>query len=71
MKTTETFTNVEKLIMLIAEAQKFSRPKDKLAALIDRYSDHMSEELSEDELMLAAAAKMPDVPKYKLLQNNM
>ena len=71
MKTTETTTNVEKLICLVAGVQKFSRPNDKLTSLVDRYSDYMSEELSEDELMLATAATMPAVPKYKLMQNNM
>ena len=69
VKTVNNYANVEKLIYLVAENQKFAKPKDKLTALIDKFSDYMSEELDEDDLAFAAAAKMPDVPKYKTIKD--
>ena len=65
VKTLENYTNVEKLLYLVADNQKFAKPKDKLTALIEKFSDYMSEELDENDLAFAVAAKMPDVPKYK------
>ncbi|MCI5605253.1 MAG: hypothetical protein MR413_06350 [Clostridia bacterium] len=69
VKTVNNYANVEKLIYLVAENQKFAKPKDKLTALIEKFSDYMSEELDEDDLVFAAAAKMPDVPKYKTIKD--
>lgn len=69
VKTVNNYANVEKLIYLVAENQKFAKPKDKLTALIEKFSDYMSEELDEDNLVFAAAAKMPDVPKYKTIKD--
>lgn len=69
VKTVNNYANVEKLIYLVAENQKFAKPKDKLTALIEKFSDYMSEELDEDDLAFAAAAKMPDVPKYKTIKD--
>lgn len=69
VKTVNNYANVEKLIYLVAENQKFAKPKDKLTALIEKFSDYMSEELDEDDLTFAAAAKMPDVPKYKTIKD--
>lgn len=68
-KVTNDYTNVEKLICLVAENQKFARPKDKLTTLIDKFSGYMSEELTEEELEFVAAAKMPEIPKYKTLKD--
>lgn len=69
VKTVNNYANVEKLIYLVAENQKFAKPKDKLTALIEKFSDYMSEDLDEDDLVFAAAAKMPDVPKYKTIKD--
>lgn len=69
VKTINDYVNVEKLICLIAENQKFAKPKDKLTALIEKFSGYMSEELDEDELAFATAAKMPEIPKYKTLKD--
>lgn len=69
VKTVNNYANVEKLIYLVAENQKFAKPKDKLTALIEKFSDYMSEELDEDDLVFAAAEKMPDVPKYKTIKD--
>ena len=60
---------VEHLIYLVSENQKFARTKDKLTALIDKYSEYLTDELSEDELSYATAAKMPEIPKYKTLKD--
>lgn len=67
----ENYTNVKKLIRLLAENQKFAKPKDNLTKLIQQHSSYLSEELSDDELYLATAAKMPAVPKYKLIKDNL
>lgn len=69
VKTVNNYANVEKLIYLVAENQKFAEPKDKLTSLIEKFSDYMSEELTEDDLAFAAAAKMPEIPKYKTLKD--
>lgn len=69
VKTLNNYANVEKLLCLVAENQKFAKTKDKLTALVEKFSDHMSEELDEDDLAFAAAAKMPDVPKYKTIKD--
>ena len=69
VKSIDNYASVEKLICLAADYQKFSKPKDKLTTLIDKFSDYMSEEITEEELKCVAAAKMPDVPKYKLLKD--
>lgn len=60
---------VEHLIYLVSENQKFARTNDKLTALIDKYSEYLTDELSEDELSYATAAKMPEISKYKTLKD--
>lgn len=62
------YARVEQLMSFVSDSQKFARPKDKLTALVDKYSQYISEELHEDELEYVVAAKMPDVPKYKKLK---
>lgn len=69
MKSKDISRNTEKLLNIIADNQKFSSKRDKLTALIEKYSDGSSQELSEEELCFAAAAKMPTVPKYKTLND--
>ena len=64
----KNYAKVEHLMYLVSENQKFARPKDKLSALLDKYSEYLTEELSEDDLEYATAAKMPEVPKYKSLK---
>lgn len=62
------YAKVEHLMRLVSDSQKFAKPKDKLTALVDKYSEYFSEELLEDELEYAVAAKMPEIPKYKKLK---
>lgn len=69
VKTVNNYANVEKLIYLVSESQKFVRPNDKLSALLGTYSEYLTEELSEDDLEYVTAAKMPKIPKYKILKN--
>ena len=69
IETMKNYSKVEKLMYIISGNQKFARQKDKLTALIDKYSEYLSEELSEGELEYATAAKMPEIPKYKLMKN--
>lgn len=64
--TMKSYANVEKLIYTVSKSQKFIQQKDKLTLLLDKYSEYLSEELSEEELCYAAAAKMPEIPKYKI-----
>lgn len=64
--TMKDCTNVEKLIYTVSKSQKFIQQKDKLTLLLDKYSNYLSEELSEEELCYATAAKMPEMPKYKI-----
>ena len=54
---------------MLANHHEFAKPKDKLTMLIDKFSDYLSDELSEEELEFAVAAKMPDVPKYEIMKN--
>lgn len=68
VETIKNYAKVEHLMYVVSGNQKFARPKDKLTALIEKYSEYLTEELSEDELEYAVAAKMPDVPKYKFLK---
>ena len=69
LKILDDNAKVEKLLCAVAENQKFARPRDRLTMLINKCSDYMSEELSEDDLEFAVAAKMPEVPKYKRLKD--
>jgi len=69
VETVKSYTKIEKLIYTVAESQKFMQTKDKLTILLDKYSDYLSDELSEDELSYAVAAKMPEIPKYKSLED--
>ena len=69
VKTLDNYANVEKLLCLVAENQKFAKPKDKLTTLIEKFSCYMSEELTESDLEFATAAKMPEIPKYKTLKD--
>ena len=69
VKTSDNYANVEKLLCLVAENQKFAKPKDKLTTLIEKFSCYMSEELAEEDLEFATAAKMPEIPKYKTLKD--
>ena len=69
IETMKNYSKVEKLMYIISENQKFAGQKDKLTVLIDKYSEYLSEELSERELEYVAAAKMPEIPKYKLMKN--
>lgn len=69
VKTLDDYSNVEKLLCLVAENQKFAKPKDKLTTLIEKFSCYMSEELSEEDMEFVAAAKMPEIPKYKFLKD--
>ena len=69
VKTLENYTNVEKLLYLVADNQKFAKRKDKLTTLIEKFSCYMSEELAEEDLEFATAAKMPEIPKYKTLKD--
>ena len=69
VKIINNYENIEQLIYLVAENQKFAKPKDNLTALIEKFSDCISEELNEDDLAFVAAARMPDVPKYKTLKD--
>lgn len=64
--TMKNYANVEKLIYTVSKSQKFIQQKDKLTLLLDKYSKYLSEELSEEELCYVAAAKMPEIPKYKI-----
>ena len=65
IKAFENYADVEKLLTLAAKTQKFIPPQDGLTEVIEKYSEYMSEELTEEELEFAAAARMPEVPKYK------
>lgn len=67
IETIKDYTNVEKLIYTVSKSQKFIKSKDKLTMLLEKYSDYLSDELSEDELSYVTAAKMPETPKYKNL----
>lgn len=69
VKTLDNYANVEKLLCLVAENQKFAKSKDKLTTLIEKFSGYMSEELLEEDLEFVAAAKMPEIPKYKTLND--
>ena len=69
VKTLDNYANVEKLLCLVAENQKFAKSKDKLTTLIEKFSGYMSEELLEEDLEFVAAAKMPEIPKYKTLKD--
>ena len=69
LKNIENYENVEKLICMVAENQKFAKSKDKLTSLLEKFSGHLSEELSEEELEFVTAAKMPEIPKYKKLKD--
>lgn len=64
----ENYAKIEHIMCLVSENQKFARPKDKLSALLDKYSEYLTEELSEDDLEYVSAAKMPEVAKYKFLK---
>ena len=68
--STNNYANVEKLICLVADNQNFAKPKDKLTEIIEKFSEYTSEELSEDDLLFVAAAKKPDIPKYKQMDEN-
>lgn len=65
----EDNSQIEKIIIVLANHHEFAKPKDKLTMLIDKFSDYLSDELSEEELEFAVAAKMPDVPKYEIMKN--
>lgn len=69
VKTLENYTNVEKLLYLVADNQKFAKSKDKLTTLIEKFSCYMSEELIDNDLNFVTAAKMPEIPKYKILKD--
>ena len=64
----KSYAKVEHLIYVVSENQKFAKTKDRLTALIEKYSDYLTEELLEVDLEYAAAAKMPNVPKYKKIK---
>lgn len=65
----KNYAKVEHLIYRVSEGQKFARPNDKLSALLDKYSKYLTEELSENDLEYVAAAKLPEIPKYKALKD--
>lgn len=65
LKIVDDFGNVEKMLYMVAENQKFAKQKDNLTSLVEKFSVYTSEELSEEELDFVAAAKMPETPKYK------
>lgn len=71
IKSINSYGNVEKLIRVVAEGQKLAKQKDKLTAIVDKCSSYMSEELSEEDLFYVAAAKKPDIPKYKQIKEDM
>ncbi len=64
----KSYAKVEQLLYVISENQKLVKTNDRLTTLIEKYSDYLTEELSEVELEYAAAAKMPEIPKYKKLK---
>lgn len=65
----KNYAKIEQLMYVVSESQKFARPNDKLSALLDKYSEYLTEELSEKDLEYAVAAKMPEIPKYKTSKN--
>ena len=64
----KNYAKVEHLMYLVSENQKFAGHKDKLSVLLGKYSEYLTEELSEDDLEYVVAAKLPEVPKYKSLE---
>ena len=68
-KPVNDYSEIEKIITFIAEQQSSIKPEDKLTEMLnDKFSDYFGEELSEEELEFATAAKMPDIPKYKITE---
>lgn len=70
MRNNSENSKIEKFLEFVADTQAFSNGKDKLSALINQYDDSSDGELSEDELIFAAAAKRPAIPAYKLIDND-
>jgi len=68
VKIFENNTNIEKIISMVADNQKFAKKRDRLTDIVEKFSGQVSDELTEDDLEFVAAAKMPAVPKYKQLE---
>ena len=67
MRDNSDTVKTEKFLEFVADSQEFAEVKDELSALVNEYLADEEIELSEDELVYAAAARRPVIPAYKLI----